>query len=582
MYDLVVMGGTVVDGTGGDLFEADVALVGDRIAAIDRPGALAARGRDVVDARGAIVTPGWVDIHTHYDGQVTWDDSLAPTSWHGVTTAVMGNCGVGFAPVLPDRRDWLVQLMEGVEDIPGAALLAGMPWAWETFPEYLDHLRSMPRALDVGVQIAHGPLRTYVMGERGARNERATSDDIDRMAALVREALAAGALGFSTSRTLAHRALDGEPVPGTFAELEELFGIGAALGAAGFGQFQLAPAGITGTDDGAMMAELSWMRRLAAETRRPVSFGIAQVNEDPTLYRRVFAAAADAAAHGVCLAPQVSGRPGNVLFGVDTSYHPFQHRRTWKALAGLDPAEKLARLRQPAVRDALLADVDPPDKPNWLFQFANRIAPFTGDLEPPVESSLAELAERQRRRVDEVLVDLTTNGSVDQLFMIPVHNYATNSLDAVHEMMLHPQSVAGLSDGGAHCAMLSDASAPTTNVTHWTRDRTRGPRIALQHVVRKQTMDTAQLVGLRDRGVVAVGRKADVNVIDYDALRALPPRVVHDLPARARRIVQRAEGYRATIVSGTIVALDGEDTGARPGRLATASDREAHRGGRGR
>jgi N-acyl-D-aspartate/D-glutamate deacylase len=569
MHDLLITDGTVVDGSGGEPFTADVAVADGRITGVGEPGSLGTTARETIDAAGLLVTPGFVDIHSHYDGQVTWDPYLTPSSWHGVTTVVMGNCGVGFAPVHPDKREWLVALMEGVEDIPGTALTEGMRWGWESFPEYLDFIASMPHVMDVGTQIAHGPVRAYVMGERGARNEPASADDIARMAALVKEAIAAGALGFTTSRTSLHKALDGTPVPGTFANDDELFGIGAALGELGAGLFEVAPAGVAGDDDEGLPHEVAWMRRLSHAIGRPVTFGMTQSNTAPRLYQEILAEARAAAAAGDQVVPQVAGRASGLLFGLDTTYHPFAGRPTYAAMAGLAPAEKLARLRDPAVRAAILAEADAPGAPSLLERMADRIWPFTDavDYEPPLEESVGHIAARTGRTPAEVLYDMIVAGTADELFMIPVNNYADNTFDALREMLTHPNAVLGLSDGGAHCAIICDASIPTSMLTHWTRDRTRGEKLPLAFVVKRQTRDTAVLYGLRDRGLLAPGYKADLNVIDYEHLALHKPEMAYDLPGGARRLVQRADGYVATIVSGEVVLRDGEATGALPGRI---------------
>ena len=568
MYDLVVTGGTVVDGTGAPPRLADVAVQDGVIVAVGEPGTVG-EGREHIDATGLLVTPGFVDIHTHYDGQATWDPFLTPSCWHGVTTVVAGNCGVGFAPAAPEKREWLVGLMEGVEDIPGSALVEGMKWAWETFPEYLDALEQTPRTIDIGAQIAHGPLRAYVMGERGAQNEPATPTDIEQMAAIVGDAIEAGALGFSTSRTLSHRAIDGEPVPGTYAAEDELFGIGRALRDAGAGLFEVAPSGIIGSDHADPHKEVAWMQRLAAEIERPVTFGMNQHNEDPAEYLDLLEASAETAASGYQLVPQVAGRATGLLFGLETTYHPFMRRPTWAALATLPPAERLERLRDPQVRTAILEEPDGDGPPNLLTVFGDRIVMLTDamDYEPPVEASLGYQARTSGRTVFEVLYDLIVASAPGQLFMVPIMNYAYGSLDAVRDMLMHPQAVMGLADGGAHCAIICDGSIPTTNVTLWTRDRSRGAKLPLEVIVQKQTRDTARLYGMYDRGVVAAGYKADLNVIDYDRLRVRQPEIVHDLPGGAKRLIQRADGYVATIVSGQVVMREGEPTQARPGRV---------------
>jgi N-acyl-D-amino-acid deacylase len=577
MYDLLITHGTIVDGSGGDPFVGDVAIRDGRIVGVGGPGSQGTDATQVIDATGLVVTPGFVDIHTHYDGQVTWDPYLTPSTWHGVTTVVMGNCGVGFAPVHPDKRRWLVELMEGVEDIPGTALTEGMRWGWESFPEYLDFLETMPRAIDVGAQVAHGPVRAYVMGDRGANNEPAEPDDVRAMAAIVKEAIVAGALGFSTSRTLMHKALDGTPVPGTFADEAELFGIGGALAELDAGLFEVSPSGVAGENDGAFPEEVEWMCRLAKAIGRPVTFAMTQSNGAPDMYKHVLAEVAAAAKDGARIVPQVAGRASGLLFGLDTTYHPFSGRPTFAALADLPAAQKLERLRDPAVRVAILAERDDGSSIGGILErMADRVWPFDDDVdyEPPAEDSVGQIAARTGRSTDEVLYDMITAAGPSQLFMVPLLNYASNSFEPLREMITDPHVVLGLADGGAHCAIICDASIPTTMLTHWTRDRSRGEKLPLSLVVKRQTRDTAELYGLLDRGLLAPGFKADVNVIDYDNLRLRQPEIVFDLPGGARRLVQRADGYVATIVSGEVVLRDGEPTGALPGRVLRGAQPE--------
>jgi N-acyl-D-amino-acid deacylase len=569
-YDLVITNATLVDGSGGDTREADIAVRDGFITRVEGKGALRnAKAGEVIDAAGHLVTPGFVDIHTHYDGQVTWDPYLSPSCWHGVTTAVMGNCGVGFAPVRPSEREWLVELMEGVEDIPGAALKQGMRWGWESFPEYLDFLDQTPRLFDVGTQVPHGPVRAYVMGDRGARNEPASSDDIAQMKAIVRDAISAGALGFSTSRTMLHKALDGEPVPGTYATEPELIGIGRALAELGAGVFECSPSGVAGENDAAFPGELTLLRNVAAAIGRPVAFNLTQSNSAPELYRELLDRAADAARAGVRLAPQVAGRASGLLFGLDTTYHPFAGRPTYAKLAALPRAEKLARLRDPLVRTAILTEADNSAMPSMLDRFPDRIWCLDDrvDYEPSVDTSLGRVAASMACSPAELLYDWMVGGDGSELFNVPMLNYAGNTFDALREMLVHPTSVLGLSDGGAHCAIICDASIPTSMITHWTRDRVRGERLPLEFVVHKQTRQTAELYGMYDRGLVAPGYKGDFNIIDYDALRLHKPETVHDLPGGARRLIQRADGYLATIVAGRVIARDGELTDELPGRI---------------
>jgi len=563
MHDLVLRGGTLVDGTGAPAAAGDLAIDGGRIA---RVGGQAGPGRREVDAAGCLVAPGWVDVHTHYDGQVTWDPYLTPSSWHGVTTVVMGNCGVGFAPARPDRHQWLIGLMEGVEDIPGTALAEGIDWQWESFPEYLDAIARMPRAIDVAAQVPHGAVRAYVMGERGAKNEPATSDDVAEMARIVREALAAGALGFSTSRTLLHRAIDGEPVPGTFATEHELLGIGRALGEVGHGVFELA------SDLAPETAEFAWMEKLAAETGRPVTFACLQNDFDPEQWRRSLAAVDAAAARGARVVPQVAGRPTGLLLGLQSSFHPFATHPTYRAeLAALPLAERVRRMRDPAVRARLLAEQPGPNLPITQFVAASlhKLFPLGDppDYEPAPEKSVKAMAEREGRAPQEVAYDLLLARDGRELLYFPLLNYAGFDFAAIHEMLLHPRAVIGLSDGGAHCGIICDASMPTFLLTHWVRDRQRGPRLPLEHVVHMQTANTAALFGLADRGRLAPGLRADVNVIDLENLRIDPPEMVFDLPASSRRLVQRGAGYRMTVQHGEVIFEDGEPTGALPGQL---------------
>ncbi|MFE3752798.1 amidohydrolase family protein [Nocardia tengchongensis] len=572
-YSLIIENGTIVDGTGAEPYAADVAVENGRIAAITPPGRLAQAVADNrIDATGLLVTPGFVDIHTHYDGQITWDPQLTPSCWHGVTTVVMGNCGVGFAPVTPEKRDWLIGLMEGVEDIPGAALSSGIRWDWESFPQFLDALDRLPLAIDVGTQVPHGAVRGYVMGERGARNEAAAPEDIDLMAKLVREGIEAGALGFSTSRTIVHRAIDGEPVPGTFAAEEELFGIGQALADAGAGVFELAPAGIMGEDLAAPDRELAWMIRLAEKTGRTVSFGLLQHDGAPDDWKRLLDSSAAAFDAGIPIRPQVSARPLGLLIGLQT-FNPFSFRPSYQAAverSGQDLDALVTALRDPALRHAILTEADLPDNP-MAFLSMGLDRTFTlgdpPDYEPAPDASLAGDADRAGIETFRYLYDqlLTRDGRA--LFYRPLLNYSRFTQDPIRDMLLHPATAVGLGDGGAHVGAICDASNTTYLLTHWTRDRTRGERIPLPLAIRKMTHDTAQMYGLGDRGTIEVGKKADLNVIDYEALRLLPPAVAYDLPGGARRLLQRAEGYRATIVSGEVVLRDGEDTGARPGAL---------------
>jgi N-acyl-D-aspartate/D-glutamate deacylase len=564
MHDLVIRNGSVVDGTGGPARApgtADIAVDGESITGV---GQVVGKGRREIDAHGLLVTPGFVDIHTHYDGQVTWDPEVTPTSWHGVTTIVMGNCGVGFAPARPGKRDWLIQLMEGVEDIPGTALAEGMTWNWETFPEYLDELDRMRRVLDVSALVPHGAVRAYVMGDRGGANAEATPDEIDRMADLVREAIEAGAAGFSTTRTILHRAKDGELAAGTLASADELIGIGRALGEAGAGVFELA------SDMFDPEAEFAWMATVARESGRPVTFNCLQDDIRPEHWRRLIELADEATATGARIVPQVAGRPACLLLGWDSTAHPFLFHRTWQEIAGLPREERLARLRTAEVRDAMLAE-----KPElvgiaaFLTSSYHKLFPL-GDppeYEPSPDESLQAVAARQGTTPEAVAYDHLCGQDGRGLLYLPLLGYAHGDFGALREMLVHPGTVLGLGDGGAHCGLLCDASLPSYMLSHWARDRSRGERLGLEQAVHMQTRGTAALYGFDDRGVLAPGYLADINVIDLDALAIEAPEMVYDLPAGGRRMIQRARGYSATVKRGAVVREDDEATGERPGRL---------------
>jgi len=565
MHDLVIRGGTLIDGTGAPARTADVAVDGGRISEVGRVGGAAKRS---VDADGLAVTPGFVDIHTHYDGQATWDPLLAPSCYHGVTTLVMGNCGVGFAPVKPDQHAFLIELMEGVEDIPGTALHEGISWEWETFPQYLDALAKRRFALDVATQVPHGAVRAYVMGERGAKNEPAKPEDIAAMAAIVKEGVAAGALGFSTSRTIAHRAISGEPVPGTFAAEDELFGIGRAMGSLGRGIFEVAGAGSAGEDVAAPKAELDWMKRLSKEIGRPVTFALLQVDAAPALWRELLDLSAAAAKEGAQVFPQVAGRPFGMLVGHQTKIHPFALRPSFDALAALPFAERIHRLRDPETKRKILAEGKTAPR-SMLLSILHKFFPI-GDpprYEPTREESIAGIAEREGRDPEELLYDRMLARDGKELFLVPVLNYSEGSCDPIREMMLHPFAALGLGDGGAHCGIICDASIQTFVLTHWVRDRTRGAKLPVEFAVRRMTRDTAALYGFADRGTVAPGQRADLNLIDLAGLRLEPPAMVQDLPAGGQRFMQRARGYRATFVGGEQTIANDEPTGALPGRL---------------
>ena len=569
MHDLIIKGGTLVDGTGAEARQADVAVDEGRITDV---GQIPGGATRIIEADGLLVTPGWVDVHTHYDGQATWDPELAPSSWHGVTTLVMGNCGVGFAPARPDRHDWLIGLMEGVEDIPGTALAEGIEWEWETFPEYLDALERRRWTVDIGTQVPHGAVRAYVMGERGAKNEPASPEEIEAMRVIVLEALRAGALGFSTSRTIGHRASDGEPVPGTYAAEDELFGIGAALTEAKAGVFELAPIGSAGEMLGDAWLEIDWMRRLSAAMGRPVSYVLLQVDDDPDLWRKQLAASLEACAEGAMLFPQVAGRPTGLLIGHHATLCLFSDFPEYQALRdrGLSVDELGAALADPELRRRITSWTPSSPAQAAAMEKAYHRTFVLGDppdYEPGPERSLAGVAAARGMNPLEVAYDEMARDNGQGLLYLPILNYATGDLDHVHEMLLHPRSLLGLSDGGAHTGTICDGSMPTFMLTHWTRDRSRGATLPLEYVVKKQTHDTARLYGMSDRGTVEVGALGDLNVIDYEALSLGAPFVRKDLPAGGRRLLQKADGYVCTIKKGTVTFEGGEPTGEYPGRL---------------
>jgi N-acyl-D-amino-acid deacylase len=560
MHDLIIRGGTIADGSGRPTRAGDVAVDGNRIVAVGTVDGPATRE---VDAAGCLVTPGWVDIHTHYDGQATWDPEVSPSGWHGVTTVVMGNCGVGFAPARAADREWLIQLMEGVEDIPGAALAEGMNWNWESFPEYLDEVERTPRVLDVAALVPHGALRAYVVGE-GRANATATAEEIAEMAALVRQAVQAGAIGASTTRTVLHRAKDGELAAGTRAAADELIAIGEALGKAGHRVFSLA------SDMVDLDHEFAWMSEISRRAGVPVTYQVLQPDFAPDLWREWVDRGVAANRQGAWLVPQVAGKPTSLMVGFESTTHPFSHHRAYQAIADLPLAERVAQLRTPAVRRAILGEEPRPGGfVSLLLASLHKLFPLGDplDYEPAPEASVASIAARQGRPPTEVLYDLMLQRDGRELLYLPLLDYAAGDLDAVRQMLVHPATVLGLGDGGAHCGVLCDASLPTFMLTHWSRDRHRGETLPVEQVVHLQTRRTAELYGFADRGLVAPGYLADLNVIDHDALSLEYPEMVYDLPASGKRLVQRARGYVATVKSGAVVRDHDEATGALPGGL---------------
>lgn len=569
MHDTVIRGGTIVDGSGGKPFTGDLAIDDGRISAA---GGKAGPARRDIDADGLLVTPGWVDVHTHYDGQATWDPILAPSSWHGVTTALFGNCGVGFAPVRMEHHRELIELMEAIEEIPGTALEEGVTYDWESFPEFLDALDRQPRTIDVAAQMPHHPLRVYVMGKRAINREPATAEDIATMRDLTEEALAAGAFGFTTSRTNSHKTLTGEYVPGRYSEVEELTGIGSCLAKFDYGAFGM------NSDFDDEQGEMAWVEDLARKTGRPVWFLLTHSARDPERWRRLLKGIHKARANGATVAAQVACRPVGVLLGVGATLTPFAAREGYQELLKLPNDERLARMRDPAVRERILKAKTSPEAMHRLSP--SRVRAITRwdrmytfgpdvDYEPSEERCVETIAARSNRTVEEVAYDYLTEG-LDRFLYCPVSNYVDGDLATTREMLLDPATLSGLSDGGAHVGSVVDASMPTYLLTHWARDRSRGPGLPLEMVVKAQTAETADFFGFTDRGRLTPGLRADVNIIDHDRLRIHAPHLVHDLPAGGKRLVQGVDGYVATLVAGQAVFENGEHTGALPGRLVRA------------
>ncbi|HUJ03693.1 MAG TPA: amidohydrolase family protein [Rhizomicrobium sp.] len=562
-YDLVIRGGNLADGTGAPLREADVAVKDGKIAAVGKVGG---KGSEEIDAKGLLVTPGFVDIHTHYDGQATWDSRLQPSSWHGVTTAVMGNCGVGFAPVRREDRDRLVELMEGVEDIPGAALHEGLKWNWESFGEYLDALDARPRDMDICAQLPHGALRVYVMGERGANLEAATDSDIAQMRTLTAEAMRAGAIGFSTSRTLNHRTVKGDPTPSLRATQAELMGIALGMKDAGSGVFEL----ISDFDNPDPITEFSMLRSLVAESGRPLSLSLAQAGRAADGWKGLLAMIEQAAREGLPMRGQVAPRPIGLLLGLQGTINPFVAHETFAAIKDKSLAEKVTAMRDPAFRARIMAENDA----KQTHPLARRVMAFDqiyplGDppnYEPPRQTAISVQAARMGSDPAEIAYDMLLEDEGRAFLFSPFANYTNYNLDCCGEMIAHSDTVMGLGDGGAHVGIISDGSYPTYLLAHWGRDRSYG-RFELPFLVKRQAQDTARAVGLLDRGVIAPGMKADINVIDFGRLRVNAPKMAFDLPAGGKRLLQGAEGYVATIVSGAITYRDGTETRALPGKL---------------
>lgn len=572
MFDLILRGGTVIDGSGGPRYVADIGIKNGKV---ERIGNITEAGTEEIDATGKLVTPGWVDIHTHYDGQATWDPILAPSSWHGVTTVVMGNCGVGFAPVRPQDRDFLIQLMEGVEDIPGAALAEGINWQWESFPEYLDALAAFPRAIDVATQVPHGAIRAYVMGERCNTDYAPSREEVAQMAELVREGVEAGALGFSSSKTLLHKDVKGDFMPGTFSGNDEMLALGLGMKGLNNSVFELV------SDHLGEEEEWAWVTEFQKQTGLTVTLiaTTAPAYENGKMYKL----AEQARQEGREIRPQAAGRPTGVLHGLQSSFHAFVGHPTFREhLSHLSHAELVKAMNEPAMKARILSEesVIKGGLMQNLPQLMNQVFPL-GDnpnYEPNAEDSIAGIARAQGRNPMEVMYDLLVANEGKELFYQPLGGYQGFSLDAQKKLLEHPNVLFGLSDGGAHCGVIADAGMPTFIMTHWGRDRTKGDKMTLEFIVQALTSKTAEAFGMFDRGRIREGWMADINVIDFETMRLYRPEAIFDLPAGGRRLVQRAGGYDVTIKAGQVIFRNGEHTGALPGKLVRRSNeaRAAH------
>jgi N-acyl-D-aspartate/D-glutamate deacylase len=581
MYDYLIKQATIVDGTGSAPYAGNVAIQDGLVAAV---GDADGPAKETVDASGAHLAPGWVDVHTHYDGQVSWDDQIDPSFSHGVTSIVMGNCGVGFAPCPPGGEQRMIELMEGVEDIPGTALYEGIEWGrWETFPEYIDYLGTREFTLDVGTQVPHSALRNYVMGERALRHEDATAEDLATMQAIVRESLEAGALGFSTSRTIGHRSVLGEPIPGTFAEKSELLAIGEAMKAAGKGVFQAVPAGVVGDIAGperwTTEQEVELFVEIARASGRNCTFTLAQNGNRPDQWRNCLDIVHQANLEGVMIRPQITTRPIGFVTSLK-AYHMFQRRETYLKLADLPFEQRLAEMRRPEIKAAILADKDvPPDQPGVManvYGLLAMAAPGMFPIDTPINyepepgGNIGALAAAAGKEVPEYMYDFLTADDGNRFAILLGANFVDGSFSVMEEMIRHPDTTIGLSDAGAHVNLIFDAVNPTYQITHWVRDRTRGPRMPIELMVHKQTLRNADLFGMTDRGSIEVGKRADLNLFDLDRLGLGALEVHNDLPAGGSRILQSATGYVGTWVNGVRTREDDQDTGARPGRVIRA------------
>ncbi|MFT5203227.1 MAG: N-acyl-D-amino-acid deacylase [Candidatus Aldehydirespiratoraceae bacterium] len=564
MHDLVIRGGKVVDGTGAAPQSADIAIDGDQISVV---GTVDESGTREIDADGALVTPGFVDVHTHYDGQASWDEVMMPSVNHGVTTAVMGNCGVGFAPVRPGGQEFLIELMEAIEDIPGTALAEGITWDWETFGEYIDSLAKTHRTMDLGTTVPHAAVRAYVLGDR-AHEYDVTAAEIAEIAKVMADGVREGALGVSTSRTIQHRSKHGYE-PGTFSPDEELMAIGDELVAVGRGLFQFV------SDRVHQKAEWPWFNHLVA-AGIPCTYTLAQDPGSPLGYRQAMDDDAAQTARGSMIAPQVPTRPTGLLYGLQSSFHPFRAHPSYREIWRDSHEVRLAKWRDPEFKARLLSEEISTDNgfTSYLANNFEQMYPLGDipDYEPLPETSVAAVAAREGRTPQEVLYDWMGKDDGKAMIFMPLGSYVDHDHEAIREMIAHPASIMGLSDGGAHCGLICDASMPTYMLTHWTRDRTRGEQLPVELVVHKQTQATARTYGMMDRGVLAPGMLADVNVIDHALLTLRTPRMVHDLPAGGRRLLQDVAGYLYTVKAGEITVINDEVTNARPGRTLKATD----------
>ncbi len=578
MYDTLIKGATIVDGLGGTPYTGDIAMQDGKIAAV---GEVDGAAKETINADGAYATPGWVDVHTHYDGQVSWDETMDPSFSHGVTSIVMGNCGVGFAPCPPGHEAEMISLMEGVEDIPGTALYEGIEWgSWETFPEYINYLGSRRYTMDIGTQVPHSAVRYYVMGDRALKHEDATQADLDGMCKVVADGMAAGAVGFSTSRTIGHRSVEGESIPGTFAEKSELIAIAKAMGR---GVFQAVPAGVVGDIAGpekwTTEQEVELFSEISKASGRPCTFTLVQNGNRPDQWRNCLNLVEQANNDGINITPQIATRPIGFVTSL-RSYHMFQRRETYLKLAQLPFEQMLAEMRKPEVKAAILADKDvPPDQPGVManvYGLMAMAAPGMFPIEMPINyepepnGNFAALAAAAGKEIPEFVYDYLTGGNGDQFAILLGANFVDGSFSVMEDMIAHPNTTIGLSDAGAHVNLIFDAVGPTYQLTHWVRDRSRGPRFPIELMVRKQTKTNADLFGLSDRGSLEVGKKADINVFDLDRLGLGPLNVQHDLPAGGSRILQSGQGYLNTFVAGVKTRENDQDTGARPGTVIRA------------